>query len=77
MPNSAGNWGKFCSNDQEYLRSLGKYALKHTSMSQLIKNSSDSVKLAFNLGYTVGTSGETCVRLVFSLAGKIITFFPF
>lgn len=46
-------------------------------MSQLIKNSSDSVKLAFNLGYTVGTSGETCVRLVFSLAGKIITFFPF
>lgn len=77
LPNSAGNWGKFCSNDQEYLRSLGKYALKHTSMSQLIKNSSDSVKLAFNLGYTVGTSGETCVRLVFSLAGKIITFFPF
>lgn len=77
LPNSAGNWGKFCSNDQEYLRSLGKYALKHTSMSQLIKNSSDSVKLTFNLGYTVGTSGETCVRLVFSLAGKIITFFPF
>ncbi len=77
LPNSAGNWGKFCSNGQEYLRSLGKYALKHTSMSQLIKNSSDSVKLAFNLGYTVGTSGETCVRLVFSLAGKIITFFPF
>lgn len=75
--NSAGNWGKFCSNDQEYLKSLGKYALKHTSMSQLIKNSSDSVKLAFNLGYTVGTYGETCVRLVFSLAGKIITFFPF
>lgn len=77
LPNSAGNCGKFCSNDQEYLRSLGKYALKHTSMSQLIKNSSDSVKLAFNLEYTVGTSGETCVRLVFSLAGKIITFFPF
>lgn len=77
LPNSAGNCGKFCSNDQEYLRSLGKYALKNTSMSQLIKNSSDSVKLAFNLEYTVGTSGETCVRLVFSLAGKIITFFPF
>ena len=76
MPDSAGNWNKFTSSDQVYLRSLGKTAIKNTPMSKLFYNSADSYKLLYDFGTTIGIGGKTSVRLVFSYVGKIITFFP-
>lgn len=46
-------------------------------MSRLILNSVDSYCLLYDFGSIIGTGGETSIRLVFSYAGKIITFFPF
>ena len=77
LPGSAGNWNKFSSANQTYLRSLGKSAIKNTPMSRLITNSPDSYKLIYDFGSVIGTSGQSSIRLVFSYAGKIITFFPF
>ena len=77
LPGTAGNWSKFSSADQAYLRSLGKTAIKNTPMRNLLPNSSDSYKLLYDFAYAIGTKGETSIRLAFSYAGKIITFFPF
>ncbi len=77
LPGSAGNWGKFSSSNQTYLRSLGKNAIRNTPMKRLIPNSADSYRLLYDFGSIIGTGGETSIRLVFSYAGKIITFFPF
>ena len=77
LPGSGGDWNRFSSSDQVYLRSLGKTAIKNTPMSKLHYNSADSYRLLYDFGSIIGTRGETSVRLVFSYAGKIITFFPF
>ena len=77
LSGSGGTWSKFSSSDQVYLRSLGKTAIKNTPMSKLLFNSADSYKLLYDFGSVIGTGGEMSIRLVFSYAGKIITFFPF
>ena len=45
-------------------------------MSSLLPNSGDSYMAIYDYGRTIGTAGQTTARLVFSTAGKIITFFP-
>ena len=76
LPNSNGNWAKFSTGDQEYLRKLGREAIRKTPMKKLISNSPDSYKIFYDAGIIIGSKGETSVRLVFSRLGKIITFFP-
>ena len=39
LPNSNGNWAKFSTGDQEYLRKLGREAIRKTPMKKLISNS--------------------------------------
>ena len=77
LPDAGGNWSKFITSNQNYLRSLGKEAIKNTSMKNLLYNSIDSYKIIYNTGRIIGLNGEMSVRLVFSKLGKIITFFPF
>ena len=76
LPSSKGDWAKFITGDQQYLRNLGREAIKNTPMKKLLINSPDSYKLFYNAGIKIGLKGETSIRLVFSKLGKIITFFP-
>ena len=76
LPSTGGDWSKFNTTSQAELRELGREVLKNTPMSSLMSNSPDSYKAIYNFGRVIGTSGETSARLVFSAAGKIITFFP-
>ena len=71
-----GNWSKFNTTSQAELRTLGKEAIKNSPMGSLYPNSEDSYRLIYEFGRVIGTSGETSARLIFSNAGKIITFFP-
>ena len=76
LPSAGGDWSKFNTASQAELQALGKEVLKNTSMSSLIPNSADSYAAIYDFGRVIGTSGQTIARLVFSVAGKIITFFP-
>ena len=76
LSSASGDWSKFNTTSQAELRALGREALKNTPMSSLVPNSADSYAAIYNFGRVIGTSGQTSARLVFSTAGKIITFFP-
>ena len=76
LSSGSGDWSKFNTTSQAELRALGREALKNTPMSSLVPNSADSYVAIYNFGRVIGTSGQTSARLVFSTAGKIITFFP-
>ena len=75
LSSASGDWSKFNTTSQAKLRALGQEALKNTPMSSLIPNSADSYAAIYNFGRVIGTAGQTSARLVFSTAGKIITFF--
>lgn len=76
LSTASGNWSKFNTNSQSELRLLGREAIKNTRMHSLYKNSIDSYVAFYNYGRVIGSCGQTCARIVFSYAGKIITFFP-
>ena len=76
LPNSTQTKGKFISADTLEHRKLLKEAIKNTPMSKLSENSYDSFKFLYECGKVVGTKEQTRVMVVFSVLGKIITFFP-
>lgn len=76
LPGSGGHWTKFSTSNQNYLRTIGKKAIKKTSMKKLVFNSADSYKIIYDTGKIIGVKGEKSIVLVFTKLGKIITFFP-
>ena len=76
LSSASGDWSKFNTTSQTDLQALGREVIKNTPMKSLIPNSADSYAVIYNFGRVIGTSGQTSARLVFSKAGKIITFFP-
>ena len=78
LPYTSGNNSRnvFNTMNQAELRAIGKEAIKRTPMKSLLRNSADSYALLYDVGRVISTRGLTSIKLVFSEAGKIITFFP-
>ena len=76
LPTGKGKWSKFNTTSQSELQQLGKEVLKNTPMSSLSPNSADTYIAVYDFGKVIGTGGQTAARLVFSIMGQIITFFP-
>lgn len=71
---SSGNYAKFNTANMSTLRNWISAALKNGTNFQI--NSKDSYYVIYNLGKVIGTKGERCIKVVFTIAGKIITAYP-
>jgi hypothetical protein len=76
LPGAAGRWAKFAPGVdpqvavQEALRSEGAAFLPNAT------GAADSFVVRADLGYVVGSNGQTALRIVVSNDGRIITAFP-
>ena len=71
---AGGNYSQFLTDDMDVIRRWITTALRNGT--NFITNSSDSYSLIYNLGEIIGTNGEQSIKVVFSVAGKIITAYP-
>ena len=73
----AGRYARFSTNSQQAIREIIKEAL--TSANATFRpngNSSNSYIIITDLGRTIGTRGETAIKVVFDKTGKIWTAYP-
>jgi hypothetical protein len=71
---AGGNYAKFNTNSHSTIRGWISEALRYGSNFKV--NSSDSYYIVYNMGKVIGTKGEKFIRVVFTMAGKIITAYP-
>jgi RHS repeat-associated protein len=71
---SPGNYNKFATDNMTMIRGWIRTALKYGTNFQV--NSKDSYYVIYNIGRVIGTKGEQCIKVVFDIAGKIITAYP-
>jgi RHS repeat-associated protein len=71
---AGGGYAKFNTANMSTIRSWITTALRSRSNFQV--NSRDSYYIVYNMGKVIGTNGEKCIKVVFTVAGKIITSYP-
>lgn len=75
LPKAGGRYAKFATNSQSEIRSWISQALK-SKRASFYPNKSGSYYIITNMGKTIGTKGERCIKVVFDTAGRIWTAFP-
>ena len=73
---AGGTWQKFATNDKSVINNWIKDALNSPNAQFLPNNIDGSYRIVTDLGYTVGSKGETTIRVVIGADGKIWTAFP-
>ena len=76
LKGSAGTKSKFNTTDLDTIRGWIRTALRYGTDITINPGSNDSYVLVYDFGKVIGTKGETCIRIVFSIWGQIITVFP-
>ncbi|MCL2313034.1 MAG: hypothetical protein FWC41_11230 [Firmicutes bacterium] len=74
MLSGRGTKSKFNTNDMNTIRNWMITALKNGNNFKV--NSKDSYSIVYNMGKIIGTEGQRCIKIVFTIAGKIITTYP-
>ena len=75
LANAGGRYRKFNTTSQSQIRTWIKQALK-SSNATFHYNTDNSYYVIVNMGKTIGTKGERCIKVVFDAAGKIWTAYP-
>jgi hypothetical protein len=74
LMSATGDWAKFATSSSSQVNTWITTALRNSN--QFIINSEDSYYTIYEMGQVIGTKGETAIKVVFTVAGKIITSFP-
>ena len=74
LMSAGGGYSKFATDSTETINQWIVMGLNNAT--DFVVNSGDSFYTIVNIGQTIGTKGEECIKIIFSMAGKIISAYP-
>lgn len=77
LSTSAGRWGKFDSADTSEIAHWVAEGLRSERAVFRPNNLPDTFRVEIDMGYTIGTRGETGIRAIVASDGRVINAFPF